>query len=327
MGLRAISLRPLVAWSSRLGVDSGYAAIRPVYAPALVAFVGGTGWQASFSFGSAPVDGSRSDRENRSCPYGASLGYLRAVNARRMARQRRRLAREYVNREVAGARWRCRATRSARRPSVSPSSPCRAMPSKRDTDAAAPGRPPGRIRPVLKPGVAPPAAAIDRSVVVRRTPPEAARARFRNAPQAVAQPRSAPVQVTRPGQFEQPVRRQPAERPPQERVAPQNVAPERVAPQPGSQPERRVVPPVRPQQPERVVPPQPERRPAGASAAEAVPQERVAPQPVAPQPRPSLSASFRRSRNVVPQERPKRARRAARARRTAASGAATSPSA
>ncbi len=44
VGLRTVSLRSLGLYASRLGLDSGPRGVRSIYAPALVAFVGGGGW-------------------------------------------------------------------------------------------------------------------------------------------------------------------------------------------------------------------------------------------------------------------------------------------
>jgi len=290
----------------------GGAAVRPVYAPALVAFVGGSGWQASFSFGSSPVGWfPLGPREPFVPAYGASFAYLRAVNAPHIEwRGNVEVSRvRYVNREVLGATTAVPRDAFVRARPVSSA----ALPVPRDAfrnatpTQEAPGRP---ARPELArvgvPGSAPPAAAIDRTVVVRRTPPDAARARFRNAPQVVAQPRQAPVQGARPGEFGQPAQRRGPERPPQQQVAPPSVAPERVVPPPVPQrEERRAAPPARPQS-EAVAPPQPERVVPQERPRQRAPQERVEPPPVAAQPRPQPErVAPPQPERVIPQERPR----------------------
>jgi hypothetical protein len=66
----------------RWGWTPGTIVARPVYAPALVAFVGGGGWNASLSFGSEPSVGwfPLAPREVYVPSYPASVTYVRKVN-------------------------------------------------------------------------------------------------------------------------------------------------------------------------------------------------------------------------------------------------------
>jgi hypothetical protein len=66
----------------RWGWTPGTIVARPVYAPALVAFVGGSGWSASLSFGNEPSVGwfPLAPREVYVPSYPASVTYVRKVN-------------------------------------------------------------------------------------------------------------------------------------------------------------------------------------------------------------------------------------------------------
>src|SRR5439155_14078321 len=77
---------------------------RPVYAPALVAFVGGSGWQASLSFGTAPVAWfPLGPREPFVPAYSVSPAYVRGVNTSVGASTVNVTNVRYVNRDVSGA--------------------------------------------------------------------------------------------------------------------------------------------------------------------------------------------------------------------------------
>jgi hypothetical protein len=260
--------------------------------------VGGSGWQAAFSFGSAPVAWFPLGPREPWVPwYGTSFSYLHAVNAPHLElRGNVEVSRiRYINRDAPGAVTAVPRDVFMRARPVNGAAvavPREVFRGSTPTQVG-PGRPSrADFAHIDRPGSAPPAAVIDRSVVVRRTPADAAQARFRSAPQANAfrsappanaLPRSAPPQVARPGPFGQPAQARGVQHPSPERVIPQDRPRlERVAPSPG------IAPQARPQ-PERVFP-QGRPRP-----------ERVAPPPpIAPQGGPQ-------SERVFPQERPPRA--------------------
>ena len=290
----------------------GNALARPVYAPALVAFVGGSGWEASFSVGSAPIGWfPLGPREPYVPAFGASSNYLRAVNAPYVdVRVNVDVGSvRYANRDVPGAFTAVPRDAFGRgRPvnSATISVPSDAFRNATPTQAG-PGRPSradlagGATR-----GTAPPPAAITRPVVVRQTPAADTRAPFKNASPATAVPRTAPVG---------------AARPPRERTAPAPDATqqERAAPAPRAAPQERVAPVPRTAPQEQAAPaPKAAPRERATPAPRTAPQERAAPAPrTAPQEQaaPAPKAAPRERATPAPKEAPKE--QAAPARRTA----------
>ena len=215
----------------------GNAQVRPIYAPALVAFIGGSSWEASFRIGSTPVGWFPLGPQEPYAPaYSVSSGYLRAVNAPYVDMRRNAdLGRvRYVNRDVPGAFtavsrdvFRHGRPVNAAVIDVPHDTLNKAMPIQ-----AGPGRPSrddvtgGKTR-----GAAPPDAVTNRSVVVRQAPSADTREPFKHARQMTATPRLAPVRAGKPEQTDRPVQERAA-------PAPRKAAPEeRAAPAPKADPQ------------------------------------------------------------------------------------------
>jgi hypothetical protein len=185
-----------VRLSAGWGWVPGRIVARPVYAPALVAFVGGSGWQASLRVGSAPTGWfPLGPREPFVPAYRVSETYVQRVNISHVNVTNVDITNvTHVNREVPGAM-----TTASRDAFV-------------------------RERPAAPRAVAaPPAAAVSRPVVVRRAPPEAAHAQVRE--RAVVVPPRAQERQVPPAPQTTPAPVRPA-------VAPPAPAPPAAAPPP-----------------------------------------------------------------------------------------------
>ena len=97
-------------WTCRSGTwfwIPGAIGLRPVYAPALVVFLGGAGWGVSFSLGEGVGWFPLGPREIYIPPYRVSKGYIRNINTtyvKNVDLDRHDVRKErYVNRSVAGA--------------------------------------------------------------------------------------------------------------------------------------------------------------------------------------------------------------------------------
>ena len=155
---------------------------RPVYAPALVAFVGGSGWSVSLGFGSAPVAWfPLGPREVFVPAYRVSPVYVRSVNASHVNVTNININVTnvtYVNRDVPGAVTAVpRDVFVQARPVASagvavPREAVRSAPVVGTTAPVAPQTASIAGTPTVH-AFAPPAAVARRQVVVRSTPPPA----------------------------------------------------------------------------------------------------------------------------------------------------------
>jgi hypothetical protein len=177
----------------------GRVVARPVYAPALVAFVGGSGWQASVRVGEPVAWFPLGPREPFIPGYRVSEGYVRRVNITHVDVTAGNVANiTYVNREVPGA------VTAVPRDAFVGARPVAAVAVAvpRESIRSAPAAPAAQVAPqaVSRTGgapraVAPPPAATSRPVVVRRPPPENARTPVRTtvAPATPSQPGPPPA--------------------------------------------------------------------------------------------------------------------------------------
>jgi hypothetical protein len=183
----------------------------PVYAPALVAFVGGSGWQASLRVGSEPVAWfPLGPREPFVPAYRVSDAYVQRVNVMHVNVTNVNVTSvTHVNREVPGAvtavprdafvhaRPVAAVAIAVPRESIRgvPAAPtASAAPQAASRDSAAGAR-----------VAAPPAAATNRPVFVRRAPPDAARTPIRERAAPAAAPAApAPAVVREPRAQERP---------------------------------------------------------------------------------------------------------------------------
>jgi hypothetical protein len=225
---RWVHLSPGWAWAP------GRVVARPVYAPALVAFVAGSGWQASIGIGSEPVAWFPLAPHEPFIPaYRVSQTYVQRVNITQVNVTNIDVTRiTYANRNVAGA------VTAVPRDAFVHARPVAAAAAAVPRDAirtapvaaAAPAAPQQASR--LPNGAAraavPPAAAVNRAVVVQRVPPESARTPVRDAGGHVPAPAVPPPTNNPPRAQDRP---QP---PPTPQPTPQ-IQPRREAPSP-SQP-------------------------------------------------------------------------------------------
>ncbi|HYM25129.1 MAG TPA: DUF6600 domain-containing protein [Vicinamibacterales bacterium] len=242
---------------------------RPVYAPALVAFVGGGSWSASLRFGSEPVAWFPLGPHEVYVPaYRVSPVYVTAVNRPNVVVTNVTTINvtniRYVNRAVPGAVTAVprdtfvRAQPVARAAVAVPREAVQAAPVVAHTPPVQPDPRASRVGEAARRAPAPPAAAVNRPVVARTPPPAPAAAATRPplvrqvaprnaAPENRREAQPAPTSGTRPAEREAP-RTQPA--PPQPappRPAPAQPAPPPRAPQP---------PPPPPQPPQASRPPE-----------------------------------------------------------------------
>jgi hypothetical protein len=267
--------------SSGWGWTPGRVVARPVYAPALVAFVGGAGWQASVRVGSEPVAWfPLGPREPFIPGYRVSETYVRRVNITHVNVTSVDVTNiTYVNREVPGAVTAVPRDAFVRARPVAAVAVAVPRESIRSAPAAS-AAPVPREMPVRSVDraarvAAPPAAAVDRPVVVRRAPPEAARTRVRE--RAAGAPAPAVPQRTPPQQAPQP----------QNQAQPAQAQPRPAAPA-AAEPVRRPPERPQPQQP-------PQQRPA---------QERPAQEQLPQQPRQQQPAAQQPAPQQPPQQRP-----------------------
>jgi hypothetical protein len=188
----------------------GARAVRPVYAPALVAFVGGTGWQASLSVGAPVAWFPLGPREVYVPAYRVSPVYVTAINRPHVTVTNVNVQVTnitYVNRAVPNA-----VTAVPRDAFVRAQPVARvavAVPAASVRAAAVVGAPQG-VQPQARVSVvgeqavrapAPPAAAVNRQVIVRAAPPPQPHA-AQAAPvrQAVAPTRTPPPPTPAPEQ-------------------------------------------------------------------------------------------------------------------------------
>jgi hypothetical protein len=248
---RWVSLRSGWGW-----VPGRYVA-RPVYAPALVAFVGGTGWDVSLSLGRGPVCWfPLGPREAYVPSYRVSANYVHAVNLPHVNVTNATAGNiRYVNRDVPGA----------------------VTAVSHDTFV--------RAQPVARGAIAVPRERLQGATVVGHTAPVA-------QPQQVSRPAFSPgpqqpapqARPTRPAQQTQPVQPAPAAEPrPDGRSAPQ-VQPRPPVQQAPAQPESRPVPPRGRPAPEAAPAPPPPPPPPPPEAPRARPKDE--PQRQAPETKP-----------------------------------------
>jgi hypothetical protein len=236
---------------------------RPVYAPALVAFVGGAGWQASVRVGSEPVAWfPLGPREPFVPGYRVSERYVQRVNVTHVNVTTVNVTNiTYVNRAVPGAVTAVPRDAFVRARPVGavavavPRESIRSAPSA--AAAAVAPQPASRIGEGAR-ASAPPAAAVNRPVVVRRPPPEGGRAPVRRAeaPSAPRGPRATPPVQAPPPNPRAPERPQtppPSPAPPSPRVPERPQAQPRTPPPP--QPAQPPPPRPEPPQPQRAAPP------------------------------------------------------------------------
>jgi hypothetical protein len=234
---RWVRLSPGWAWVP------GPIVARPVYAPALVAFVGGSGWQASIGIGSEPVAWFPLAPHEPFIPsYRVSQTYVQRVNITQVNATNMDVTRiTYANRNVAGAVTAVprdafvharpvaaaaaavprEAIRSAPVVAAAPAVPQRA--SRLPNDAA---------RVAL-----PPAAAVNRAVVVQRVPPESARTSVRNG--GVQPPAPAPTTNNPPRAQDRPRSQPPPQPQPTPQIQQRREAPAPSQPQPDANPATR----------------------------------------------------------------------------------------
>jgi len=242
---------------------------RPVYAPALVAFVGGPGWSASLSFGSEPVGWfPLGPREPYVPAYRVSQRYVHAINVPHVNVVDVNVRNiNYVNRLVPGAVTavpRDAFLRSRPVSSVAVAVPRESVQGATVVGHAAPIAPQATVREARPRVAAPPPAIANRPFVGRRqapgVPPQVQpRAPAQQPvipPQAPAQQREQPRREQPPPQGQQPQRAQP----PQDferrtRPQPQDQQPQREQPkaqprqeQPQAQPPQREQPRAQPRQ-------------------------------------------------------------------------------
>jgi uncharacterized protein DUF6600 len=232
---------------------------RPVYAPALVAFVGGSGWQASIGIGSEPVAWFPLAPHEPFIPgYHVSPTYVQRVNITQVNVTNVDVTRiTYANRNVAGAVTAVprdafvQARPVAAVAAVVPRDAIRTAP----VAAAAPAPPQAasRLPNNAARAAVPPATAVNRAVVVQRVPPESARTSVRNpgphapAPTVAPAPDSSRPVQGRP-QAQPPLQPQPQPQPPpqpQPQAQPQ-PPPHPTVPAPQTQPRHEAPSPAQP---------------------------------------------------------------------------------
>jgi hypothetical protein len=323
---RWVSLRSGWGWVPGRFVE------RPVYAPALVAFVGGGGWGASFAIGSEPVGWfPLGPREPYIPAYRVSSAYVHRINVPHVNVTNVNVTNiTYVNRNVPGAVTavpRDAFLRSRPVAGAAVAVPREAARTGQIVGHAAPIAPqPGAGRDSRQRGLAPPAAIVNRPVVVHRQPPPAAGITGPAAAQSqgqversqVQQPRGRPQtapQVQQPAPQPQPQagpRARPREAQPQS--APPAQEPVRARPREQAQPAQ--PPPQQPAQqqppppPQRAAPrqqPPPPQQPPQAAPRQQPPSQQPAQQPpqAAPQPQPRQEPPRARPREPQPQPAPK----------------------
>ncbi len=180
---------------------------RPVYAPALVAFVGGSGWQASIHVGAEPVAWfPLGPHEPFNPAYRVSNAYVQRVNITHVNVTDVHVTTvAYVNREVPGAVTAVPRDAFVRARPVAAVAVAVPRESIRSAPAAAAVTP----QPVSRAGgespraTAPPAAAVNRPVVVRHAPPDTARTAVRERAAPAATP-AAPAVTGQPRAQERP---------------------------------------------------------------------------------------------------------------------------
>jgi hypothetical protein len=199
----------------------GRVVARPVYAPALVAFVGGSNWHVSLTAGSTPVGWfPLAPREVYVPTYRVSPTYVRAVNVTHVNVTNINVTNvnvtnvHYVNRDVPHAvTVVSRETFVQSRPVAAAAV---AVPREQIRTATVIGTPapvPARARVAVARSTtrvaAPPPAVVNRQVVVRRPAPPAAVAAPLAAPRAAPAYVRAPEHVATPEHTPRPPRRRP----------------------------------------------------------------------------------------------------------------------
>jgi hypothetical protein len=292
-----------VSLNSGWGWVPGHFVERPVYAPALVAFVGGGGWGMSLSLGSSPVGWfPLGPREPYVPAYRVSTAYVHRINVPHVNVTNVNITNvTYVNRNVPGAVTavpRDAFARSRSVASVAVAVPRGTAQTGSVVGYAAPVAPQsGGVRDARQRAAAPPAAVLSRPVVVRRQPPAAAQTPQVPAP-ALARPQvqprrdaqqpavqSPPAQTAQPAQPAQPSAAR-ASRPdgrsaPQgQPSSPQTQPATPPQSQPAAQPQRQAQP-QREAQPQRQAQPQREAQPQRQAQPqrEAQPRQKADPQP------------------------------------------------
>jgi hypothetical protein len=266
----------------------GERVVRPVYAPALVAFVGGNGWRVSASVGEPVAWFPLGPREVYAPPYRVSPVYVTAVNRPHVTVTNVNVTINnnvtYINRGVPGAVTAVPRDTFVR---AQPVAQVAVAVPRESVRTAVAGSAPVVGTAVVQPqrasiagqavtrAAAPPAAVLNRRVMVRTLPPPVSGPAPAAPVQQVAQPRAVqrqapanqvapPAAVPPPPQPQQPQQPQPQRAQPVETVRPAEAPVERRAPQPPAQP----APPQAPPPPARVAAPP-------APAAPAAPQPAV----------------------------------------------------
>jgi hypothetical protein len=213
---------------------------RPIYAPALVVFIGGADWGASFSFGEGIGWFPLGPHEAYIPPYRASSAYLSSINSAYVTRfdaegtDVRHF--RYANRSISGA-----VTVVSRQAFLRAEPAERAAVQVREADISSapvsgmgPSLAPERESMLARPLGAgqtvprPPASALDRPVIVRRAPPPEQYPETRQEGTS-AQPRFRVVN---------PARREPFPQPPAQPLRPEPPSAELRQPRPDARQER-----------------------------------------------------------------------------------------
>ncbi len=207
---------------------------RPVYAPALVAFIGGSGWQASVRIGSEPVAWfPLGPREPFYPAYRVSEVYVQRMNVTQVNVTKMNVTNvTYVNREVPGAVTAVPRDAFVRARPVAQA----AVAVPRESVRSAPVAAAAAVTPQLisrvggerASAVVPPPAAVNRPVVVRHAPPDATRTAVRGRAATTAAP----------GVAVPPRAQEPPQPPPPATSQSQPPAPARVRERPDAHPQQ-----------------------------------------------------------------------------------------
>jgi uncharacterized protein DUF6600/FecR-like protein len=266
---------------------------RPVYAPALVAFVGGAGWSTSVRIGTEPIGWfPLGPREVYVPAYRVTPAYLRRVNAPHVVNVNVTNV-TYVNRNVPGAvtvvsrETFVRARPVARATIVVPREQIGAATVVGTAAPVAPQR--ASVAGEVTARAVPPPAAVTRQVVVRRAPPPppaAFAAQQQSLEQHPGQPVEEPAAARRDAPERHPLVRAVAPARPVHAAAPQPAPAVQPSPAPAPAPAAPAAPPTKTTAPS--APAKPAAQPApratpGANAPDAQPRN---PAPVPP---PSVS--------------------------------------
>ncbi|HEX4346707.1 MAG TPA: DUF6600 domain-containing protein [Vicinamibacterales bacterium] len=231
-----------VSLRGRWGWVPGRFTARPVYAPALVAFVGGGGWGASLSLGSEPVGWfPLGPREPYVPAYRVSAAYVHAINVPHVNVTTVSVTNiTYVNRNVPGAVTAVPRDVFVRSRPVNTAAVAVPRDQARNVQVVGHAAPMGAqavVRDVRPRVSAPPAAIINRPVVTRRQPPVQLPQQQQQQPQPAPATQAAP-RAGAPQQQPQPQRAQPQEQPQRQDQPERQNQPQRQD-QPQRQPEQR----------------------------------------------------------------------------------------